>query len=212
MPAPDTTTCAWQVNIPPVLPGVLKNYAKETIRAQPKDLLHWSIKYFTAFSRGESLPIKDRAGTCHTPKKNIGLTLDLLKTLHRQMSSEQTCNMEVLQKKWEDLCLPMVQLNHLLLQGNFSSDIKWLEFLLLGCSALGGTLMCSLKYACEILTEVEDGGAASIPFNTFTKLYTYLAHLDGDVPQSHIDNFLSSLQPLVELQQGMISPLDFIPG
>lgn len=56
------------------------------------------------------------------------------------------------------------------------------------------TLMSSLKFACEILTEDEEGGAARIPFDTFAKLYTYLAHLDGDLPQIHIDNFLSSLK------------------
>lgn len=59
------------------------------------------------------------------------------------------------------------------------------------------TLVSSLKFACEILTDDEEGGAARIPFNTFVKLYTYLAHLDGDIPQDHIDNFLSSLQAQV---------------
>lgn len=54
--------------------------------------------------------------------------------------------------------------------------------------------MSSLKFACEILTEEEMGGAARIPFNIFTRLYTYLAHLDGDVPQDQIDSFLWSLK------------------
>ncbi len=57
--------------------------------------------------------------------------------------------------------------------------------------------MSSLKTACEILTEDEEGGAARIPFHIFVKLYTYLAHLDGDLPQSHIENFLGSLQTQV---------------
>lgn len=57
--------------------------------------------------------------------------------------------------------------------------------------------MSSLKFACEILTNDEEGGAARIPFDSFVKLYTYLAHLDGDVPQAHIDEFLSSLHPQV---------------
>lgn len=57
--------------------------------------------------------------------------------------------------------------------------------------------MSSLKHACEILTEDEEGGAARIPFTTFVKLYTYLAHLDGDIPQDDMDKFLSSLQERV---------------
>lgn len=59
------------------------------------------------------------------------------------------------------------------------------------------TLVSSLKFACEILTQDEEGGAARIPFETFVRLYTYLAHLDGDVPQDHIDDFLNSLVPQV---------------
>ncbi|CAB1446077.1 unnamed protein product [Pleuronectes platessa] len=46
--------------------------------------------------------------------------------------------------------------------------------------------------------------------DTFVKMYTYLARLDRDLPQDHIDEFLCSLQPQVELQTGMIKPLDFI--
>lgn len=56
--------------------------------------------------------------------------------------------------------------------------------------------MSSLKYACEILTEDEEGGAARIPFTTFVHLYTYLARLDGDIPQDVMDAFLSSLQEI----------------
>lgn len=59
------------------------------------------------------------------------------------------------------------------------------------------TLISSLKVACELLTEDEEGGPARIPFDIFVKLYTYLAHLEGDMPQDHINNFLGSLQAQV---------------
>ncbi|KAM7390641.1 hypothetical protein PAMA_008702 [Pampus argenteus] len=211
MPLPDTVYCAQQINIPPELPDILKNFTKAAIRTQPRDLLLWSAAYFTALSQGECLAVKDRLEmNVATQKTDTGLTPGLLKALHKQLSPRQTCSKEELQKKWKGLCLPMEQLETLLSLGSFSSDIDCMEFFALGCSALGGTLISSLKFACEILTEDEPGGAARIPFNTFTKLYTYLAHLDGDMPQVHIDNFLSSLQPQVQLQQGMIKPLDFI--
>ncbi|CAJ1082379.1 ropporin-1-like protein isoform X1 [Xyrichtys novacula] len=203
--------CAQQINIPPELPDILKNFTKAAIRTQPKDLLQWSAAYFNALSDGECLPVKDRLEmNIATQKTDTGLTPGLLKTLHKQLSHKQTCSKEELQKKWKGLCLPVEQLETLLLLGSFGSDIDWLEFFALGCSALGGTLLSSLKFACEILTEDEEGGAARIPFPTFVKLYTYLAHLDGDMPQDRIDNFLSSLQDQVELQHGMIKPLDFI--
>lgn len=64
-------------------------------------------------------------------------------------------------------------------------------------SALFQTLLSSMKFACEILTNDEEGGAARIPFDTFVQIYTFLARLDGDVPQEHIDIFLNSLKPQV---------------
>ncbi|KAM9337558.1 ropporin-1-like protein [Symphorus nematophorus] len=211
MPLSDTIYCAQQINIPPQLPDILKNFTKAAIRTQPKDVMLWSAAYFSALSKGECLPVKDRLEmNVATQKTDTGLTPGLLKILHKQLSPGQTCNKEELQRKWKGLCLPMEKLETLLSLGGFASDVDWMEFFALGCSSLGGTLVSSLKFACEILTEDEEGGAARIPFNTFVKLYTYLAHLDGDMPQDHIDNFLCSLEAQVELQHGMIKPLDFI--
>lgn len=56
------------------------------------------------------------------------------------------------------------------------------------------TIMTALKHACEILTEDPEGAAAQIPFSTFQSLYTYLSHLDGEIPEEQIDSFLQSLQ------------------
>ncbi|XP_068437969.1 ropporin-1-like protein isoform X2 [Clinocottus analis] len=212
MPLPDTMFCAQQINIPPQLPDILKNFSKAAIRTQPEDLLLWSAAYFNALSKGEVLPVKDRLEINTTQKTDTGLTPGLLKTLHKQLSFKETCSKEDLQEKWKGLCLHMDHLETLLSLGSFDSDINWMEFFALGCSALGGTLVSSLKFACEILTEDEEGGAGRIPFNIFVKLYTYLAHLDGDMPQDHIDNFLRSLQAQVDKQNGMIQVSNFYIG
>uniref|UniRef100_A0A667ZIJ8 Ropporin-1-like protein n=1 Tax=Myripristis murdjan TaxID=586833 RepID=A0A667ZIJ8_9TELE len=200
MPLPDTMYCAQQINIPPELPDILKNFTKAAIRTQPPDLLLWSAAYFTALSKGEPLPVKDRVEmNIATQKTNTGLTPRLLKVLHKE-----TCCKEKLQEKWRVLSLPMDQLATLLLLGNFSSTINWMEFFALSCSSLGGNIKTALKFACEILTEDEEGGPARIPFDTFVKLYTYLAHLDGDIPQDQIDSFLRNMQTQVDKQNGMI--------
>ncbi|KAM9826941.1 ropporin-1-like protein [Neosynchiropus ocellatus] len=208
MPLPDTIYCSEQINVPPGLTDILKNFTKAAIRAQPSDLLWWSAEYFRALSTGEPLPGGDRLGT-KVSIPRAGLTPALLKTLNKQFS-DAPCSKEDLQKSWTDLCLSEEQLGTLLSLGGFSSDIEWLDFFALGCSSLGGTLMASLKSACEILTEDEDGGSATIPFDTFTRLYTYLAKLDGDIPQDQMDNFISTLKKKADLQQGMIKPNDFI--
>uniref|UniRef100_A0A8C6WMR9 Ropporin-1-like protein n=2 Tax=Neogobius melanostomus TaxID=47308 RepID=A0A8C6WMR9_9GOBI len=211
MPLPDTMYCSQQINIPPELADILKDFTKAAIRTQPKDILVWSAAYFAALSKGETLPIKDRLEmNVALQKTDTGLTPGLLKTLHKLLGSKESCSMDNLEDKWKALSLPSEQMQTLLQLGNFSSDIAWMEFFALGCSALGGTLMSALKIACEILTEDEEGGAARIPFSTFVQLYNYLAYVDGDLTKEQIDNFLKSLQPEVERQHGMIKPIDFI--
>ncbi|KAJ0059672.1 hypothetical protein NL108_009168, partial [Boleophthalmus pectinirostris] len=94
--------------------------------------------YFAALSKGEALPVKERLElNVATQKTDTGLTQGLLKTLHRQLGSSETCSLKDLQDKWKGLCLPMEQLQTLLTLGNFNSDIVWMEFFALGCSALG---------------------------------------------------------------------------
>lgn len=48
----DNLYCAQQINIPPTLPDVLKNFTKAAIHAQPQDILAWSTSYFDAVSNG----------------------------------------------------------------------------------------------------------------------------------------------------------------
>ncbi|XP_076014386.1 ropporin-1-like protein [Genypterus blacodes] len=211
MPLADTMYCSQQIPIPPELAGILKDFTKAAIRTQPRDVLQWSAAYFTALAKREALPVKDRLEmNVATQKTDTGLTPGLLKTLHKQLSSRQSCSREELQKKWKGVCLPVQQLETLLSVGGFGSDVDWMDFFTLGCSSLGGTILSALKFACQILTEDEEGGASRIPFDTFVKLYTYLAHLDQDITQEHTDNLLGILQTQAELQQGMIKPLDFI--
>jgi hypothetical protein len=41
--------CSEQIEIPPELPDILKQFTKAAIRTQPIDLLEWSSKYFKRF-------------------------------------------------------------------------------------------------------------------------------------------------------------------
>jgi hypothetical protein len=44
--------CAEQIEVPPELPEILKNYSKEVIRNNPKDLIDFSRKYWNQFILG----------------------------------------------------------------------------------------------------------------------------------------------------------------
>ncbi|XP_051969441.1 ropporin-1-like protein isoform X1 [Xyrauchen texanus] len=210
MPPPETMYCAQQINIPPELPDILKQFTKAAIRTQPCDVLEWATEYFSALSKGEALPVKERLEMpMATQKTDTGLTPGLLKILHQQLAHKEIFTKEELLQKWKGLCLPIEQLDTILAVGNFDENFDWMQFLALGCSALGGTIKSALKHACEILTEEHEGDAAQIPFDTFRSLYTYLAHLDGEIPKEQTDSFLLNLQEIAEHHGGMVQPSHF---
>ena len=75
---------AEQIEVPPKLPMILKQFCKSAIRTQPYDLLRWSSAYFHALANGEEPPTKLRLEyppTCTA----YGLTTGFLKVLLRQL-------------------------------------------------------------------------------------------------------------------------------
>nr|XP_056711648.1 ropporin-1-like protein [Euleptes europaea] len=210
MPVPDVMFCAQQIHVPPELPNIMKQFTKAAIRTQPRDILQWSYGYFSALSKGEPLPVKDRVEMqVATQKNDTGLTPGLLKVLHKQLSKKETLSLQELQTKWKNLCLPVEQLHYLLRLDHFGDEVPWIKFFALGCSALCGSLMSSMKQACEILTEDPEGGAARIPYEAFAFLYSYLAGLDEEIPEAETESFLSALKEQVARKDYMVGVADF---
>uniref|UniRef100_A0A8I5UDZ6 Rhophilin associated tail protein 1 like n=1 Tax=Pongo abelii TaxID=9601 RepID=A0A8I5UDZ6_PONAB len=115
-----------------------------------------------------------------------------------------------LEQKWKNLCLPKEKFKALLQLDPCENKIKWINFLALGCSMLGGSLNTALKHLCEILTDDPEGGPARIPFKTFSYVYRYLARLDSDVSPLETDSYLASLKESVDAKKnGMIGLSDF---
>ena len=56
------------------------------------------------------------------------------------------------------------------------------------------SLLSSMKHACEILTRDPEGGAARVPFETFSFLYSYLASIDGEIPEEKTEAFLHGIK------------------
>lgn len=87
MPLLETDYCIEQINVPPKLPMILKQFCKSAIRTQPYDLLKWSSAYFNALANGEEPPCKLRLE--YPPACSAyGLTLGYLKLLLRQFGGE----------------------------------------------------------------------------------------------------------------------------
>ncbi|KAF4790156.1 Ropporin-1-like protein [Turdus rufiventris] len=154
-----------------------------------------AIRYFSALSKGEPLPVKERLEMpLAVENKDAGLTPGLLKVLHKQLSSKGTVTIAELREKWKHLGLPEEQLGAILQLDSFGEEVEWMKFLALGCSVLGESLLTSLKQACEILTRDPEGGAARIPFETFSFLYLYLANIDGEISKTETTAFLLGIK------------------
>ncbi|XP_009999656.1 PREDICTED: ropporin-1-like protein [Chaetura pelagica] len=211
MPPPETMFCAQQIKIPPELPDILKQFTKAAIRTQPHDILQWAAAYFSALSKGEPLPVKERFEMpLPTEETEGGLTPGLLKILHKQFSPQGMVNVAELKEKWKHLCLPEEQLNTILQLGNFGEEAEWMKILALGCSVLGKSLLSSMKHACEIITRDPEGGAASVPFETFSFLYSYLASIDGEIPEEKTEAFLQRIKEQADQQTGMVLLRNFL--
>ena len=52
-------------------------------------------------------------------------------------------------------------------------------------------------------------GPARIPYDLFKKLYTYLAEVDGNITQEHIESVLAYLDNDAAKNENMIGPAHF---
>ncbi|NXX32146.1 ROP1L protein, partial [Nicator chloris] len=66
------------------------------------------------------------------------------------------------------------------------------------------SLLSSMKQACEILTRDPEGGAARIPFETFSFLYSYLASIDGEISGTEMKAFLQEIKEQADKHSGMV--------
>uniref|UniRef100_A0A1B6HGB3 RIIa domain-containing protein n=1 Tax=Homalodisca liturata TaxID=320908 RepID=A0A1B6HGB3_9HEMI len=176
--------CSQQINIPPNLPFILKQYAKAAIRTQPYDLLYWSAAYFRAKANNSPPPVKERLEypPVDTPSR---LSPGFLKVLHKQLGENEYVSEEILLEKWLGVCLVQDALESMLRVGSIQDKVPWLKFVAIAAGHLCANLSKTMVMVCEVLTEEPDGGSAMIPVETFEDLYQYLARLDCGPTKPH---------------------------
>ncbi|CAH8587830.1 Ropporin-1-like protein [Schistosoma haematobium] len=202
--------CHEQIQIPPALPDILKQFTKAAIRTQPKDVLKWSYAYFKAIAQSEIPPVKERLELpISTQKTDTGLTPGILRILNNQLASLKIVSLSVIEEKWKDLSLPVERFQEICRIGNFANTCEWRWFLALAASDLCATLSETLKLICEILTADPEGGAARLPFEQWLEFYRYLAKID-DIPDEHINKVLAHLSFDIATQNGAIAPRNFM--
>ncbi|KAL0628854.1 Ropporin-1-like protein [Plecturocebus cupreus] len=142
-------------------------------------LSSWYYRYFSALSRGDPLPVKERMEMpMATQKTDTGLTQGLLKVLHKQCHHKKYVTLSDLEQKWKNLCLPKEKLKALLQLDPCDNKIEWIKFLACGCSMLGGKKMhqCLFKTTnhfvncCLFCSSVERGIHL---FSTLVEIYYF---------------------------------------
>ncbi|XP_054276957.1 uncharacterized protein LOC128995925 isoform X2 [Macrosteles quadrilineatus] len=186
--------CAQQINIPPNLPYILKQYAKAAIRTQPHDLLFWSAAYFRAKANNSPPPVKERLEypPFDSPSR---LSPGFLRVLHKQLGNHEYVRVEVLYEKWMGVCLVKEALDSMLRIGNIQNRVPWLKFIAIASGHLCNSLSKTMILICEVLTDQPEGGAAWIPVDKFVDLYQFLAVLNcGPQPPNvkHVELLLES--------------------
>ncbi|CAF1373421.1 unnamed protein product, partial [Adineta ricciae] len=201
-----------QISIPSEFPDILLQFSKAAIRTQPTDVLAWSAAYFRALANGQTPPIKERMEMpVATQKIDTGLTMGLLKILHRQFASKGMVPLNEIQNKYQDLSIPQEQFDDIVQIGGFNGDVQWEHFLTVAMTKISKSLTDTLIKICELLTSDPPGANARIPFDQWKKFYRYLAELDGDIRQEQIQEVIDYLaNEWVIRQNGMIHPRNFI--
>ncbi|KAH0550459.1 uncharacterized protein LOC123260403 [Cotesia glomerata] len=168
------------ISVPPKLPVILKQFCKAAIRTQPYDLLKWSTAYFNALAEGSEPPSKTRLEyPLETAASGSCLTFGLLKVLVRQLGDyNKTVPVEVILKRWTDLCLEITDLNLIMIVGKFRRKCQIKKFLAIAAGLLGSSLFDTMLIICELFTMEPDGGSSMIPVNLFMEIYEYLAGLN----------------------------------
>lgn len=197
-PAGDPMYCAQQINIPPVLPDILKQYTKAAIKSQPVDLLAWSKMYFQALAshrrpvvstRIDDATMESSAASASASASGADgdgavarITTDQLNNLNTKFAnSGERIAAADLKSACSDLSVPSKLVDEILDLGGFleaeDSDgtLAWLEFVALASS----TQETSIQGTMNILVMVLSNGTGKAGTEDFTKCYKFLRDLEG---------------------------------
>uniref|UniRef100_H3AH87 RIIa domain-containing protein n=1 Tax=Latimeria chalumnae TaxID=7897 RepID=H3AH87_LATCH len=179
------------VKIPEDLPGVLKEFTKAAIRAQPEDVVQFASSYFGTLASEQPVPEKQKSEQIVNDNVKQETTQENLKV---KIDKNYIITAAALEDKWKELKLPEETFDNIMTVGGFGEEIDWLKFLALACSSLGVDITKAMAYVCQTLTPEDEEVDAKIPFNVFKYLYSYLAEMDDDISPTHINSVLNHLQ------------------
>jgi len=200
--------CCQDIAIPPVLPGILKQYTKGALRTQPRDLLLWSAGYFRTLTKGEIVPVKDRLEDPLIEGKN-GLTPGLLRVINHQVRSKPNVTLTELREKWVGICMKPNDFDDMVRVSGLGNNFQWDHLLPLAASTLGKSFSDTMRIICVVISDQPPGREPYIKLETWWKHYTFLGRL-ASVPEAHMKKVYDYLYPIAEDNFGAVGPNDFL--
>jgi len=211
------------VNVPPELADILKNFAKAAILTQPDDLVVFGMEYFEAQKKGDSSFGSERADI---EEGTRDLTMELLWSIHRQFHTIgfDEIKKEDLLVKWKYLRLDRATLDEILKMVMIEEDeneFKYGLFLLGSCGYLTKDFNDTIKGVCKLLTPNREDGHSRIPCELFIDMLTFMLTMifdafDDEDKKKEVEEWIN--KPIGWLKEtfkggyegsGMIGPDEF---
>eukprot|EP00033_Pygsuia_biforma_P001317 GCRY01001492.1.p1 GENE.GCRY01001492.1~~GCRY01001492.1.p1 ORF type:complete len:210 (+),score=33.58 GCRY01001492.1:118-747(+) len=189
--------CAEQITVPEELPLILKEFTKEVIRVQPKNLIAFSAEYFTKLARSAS------AG-------GGAVSVELLKQLVEQFSlldsqKTGTLTQDEIEATCEAVGFPRSSLNEIFTLGNFGGSVPWEDLCVLGCSLVSESLRVTISNIIQAFADIN----GEIPLNQLLQYLSYLHTKDSSFSDELIDEFSNQLTVAADGRGGCITLEDF---
>lgn len=166
------------INVPPGLDVVLKDFAKAALRSQPDDLIIFGKEYFAAQKLCDSEFGSEQATR---EDENRDLTMDLVWAIHRQFYDP---DMEVAKQdlliKWKYLRLDPATLDEILEMMGIEKDqekILYGKFLMGACGFVTKDFLEVVKKLCELLSPDRKDGSNRILCEIFVSIYTLMLEM-----------------------------------
>jgi len=199
-----------QVNIPTDLPDILKAFTKAVIRTQPEDLLQFSAEYFTALSKNEPPPGKERLHLVNGKQADM----DAIGAVHRKFGGQDEVSRKELKEKWEDMGLDGNQLDTAISMTKAEGDnIPYTTMLVSMCALLSQNFKTILGSTCHLLTPEPDDGLNRVQLETFQTVYRQMLMLENGGKEAGIDKLYAPVMDYLKEEStkhdGRIGPNEF---
>ncbi|XP_070493831.1 uncharacterized protein [Chironomus tepperi] len=178
--------CSEQIVIPEKISNLLKTYAKAALKTQPYDLLRWSAAYFRCLSMDIMPPVKLR----YEQENMLGcLTKGYIKVLLNQVGKGFYVQREILDHRWNELCLPEDELLKFLSLTRmlYWPQVHWLKLMSVMVGSINQSFQETLMMLFELLTDEPEGGSSPVPLWSIRECFKYLAVMDCTEEQTYFD-------------------------